>query len=443
MINKIKKLFYPYCKCKNEISILMNNITKYNVYNPNIYNLALKKCKQDKKQYNILYDSAIRLYIQTGDNSFVKKFQRTYAEADFSILNFSCFLEDMDKSIVSLRNVFLKNINDNTQFSIDIKNNKLYSSIETKKCLEINLPIYILDKNSSLPDIDKEHLGLFYREVLLYCKENDILILPIFTYKWLVDYKSVFKSDLYFLHHAKINNEKQVLFKKSYLPGYFYLNDTGFSGWYTSSFSKNKVVDKFYEEIKGRFVITNISKYKQPDEDFVKPDNDKKIIFVAMQTAGDVVGQLSYLTTLNLLKAIVNICKKDKNMIIVVKRHPCCKNKNIEKYIYKISKYQNVIISKANIKSLLNAADIVCTVNSGVGFESLLRLKKVILSGISDYKECCFEAKNLSELKFHIYSQIRKSDDEIKNFLFHYLNFDNIHISNLKIEIHNYLSSKF
>ena len=233
----------------------------------------------------------------------------------------------------------------------------------------------------------------------------------------------------------------QLIFKKSYLTGFYYLNNIGFSGGYHSDFSGsyNSIdSDVKYEHIKQNFVDTKNSKYIQSSDNYIKTNN-KKVIFVALQTVNDIVAQYAYITTFNLLKQIIKIYKNSTSIEIVIKRHPYCNNASIKKYLEKIAKYKNVIITNANIQSIIKNSDVICVCNSGVGFEALLQLKPVITTGKCDYSNVTYVSKSFKDLKLNISKilngNIQYNKKTIINFIEYYLNNDNVQLCNLKEKI--------
>ena len=188
------------------------------------------------------------------------------------------------------------------------------------------------------------------------------------------------------------------------LFGHFIVDNKGYGGW--SSIAETPLqeliagvsqdaADAHWEWLSKELVAEGRSKYFQ-DEDTL-PEDWKNFVFLPMQVSDDAVAQLAWIDTLSLLEAMIEWAKNHEEMV-VVKRHPMCRDKKIAKVIEQASLAGLIHVSTANIHRLVAASRAVVTVNSGVGAEALLQLKPVITTGGSDYAAATNKARSVEEL---------------------------------------------
>jgi hypothetical protein len=205
--------------------------------------------------------------------------------------------------------------------------------------------------------------------------------------------------DLSIMFHT-ISDDKNVLsIKPGYLPGYFYFNPTGYSGWATIANNETEInnekpnIDEF----------TNISKYTQNLNSLEKLPT--KFIFSALQVSSDSVANQSLFTTKQMLSKTISIAKS-LNLSVVIKKHPKDTNTETDKMLDDLSRKNKFVhISTNSIHFLIEKSTCVFIINSGVGFEALLKGKPVFSFGKSDYSHLTFSVKADS------------SHTEVKNFI--------------------------
>lgn len=119
------------------------------------------------------------------------------------------------------------------------------------------------------------------------------------------------------------------------------------------------------------------------------PYENKKIndyYFFPLQVTDD--SQIKINSHTNNIDALLYYLKKAKinNKNFVVKIHPAEKNINFIKKIVSLSISKEFSLSNLNTFQLIKNADIICTINSTVGFEAILLGKNVKFLGQSFYK---------------------------------------------------------
>ena len=181
---------------------------------------------------------------------------------------------------------------------------------------------------------------------------------------------SLFNKKDYFIRGAKI---KRGCFR---IADYFYY---GLSKLLGTTF--------IYEQF-GR--ISFFDKVKQQGKRFIKSSenyqvsvcNDKKTILLALQVSSDVNSVMHSSENVKPLKIIESMRFLQSNFRIIVRTHPLEKD-SINAEIYEICNQWSFDISQNTLLEDLTDADIVFTVNSTVGIESLVRQIPVVAFGKS------------------------------------------------------------
>ena len=261
----------------------------------------------------------------------------------------------------------------------------------------VSIPKYWLDGKDKNPinlhDVDK-----FYINLLAALKDMDYDVKTTTTIKELIETDGIFLS-----HHTNFANKNIWNIKKGYLQGYLYFDRTGFSGWAEIANSEQLFNESQNLDLeKATEFFTNFSNdYKQQRSSKMPQtgtfSTKEPYIFVAGQNPADTVSELARIPTRDLMKHVAEAFKNTKYKV-VIKIHPLEQGKGqewVDKEYKFLKHYPNVIITSASIHDIIPNAAGVYTVNSGVGFESLLYLKHVFVSGHCDYH---WVATNLHEV---------------------------------------------
>ncbi len=161
--------------------------------------------------------------------------------------------------------------------------------------------------------------------------------------------------------------------------------------------------------------ITNIliCKYKQGNKTFSLRDD---FIFVPLQIPDDIVADLAFINTIDLLKTLINRINEIPFKLII-KRHPFCRSPEVSEILSNIDN-ENIFIFDGNIHDVIPYAKKILTVNSGVGFEALLYKKEIIVTGKCSYQQVATICQDEDDLMRKIKrSASPVSDIEIENFL--------------------------
>ncbi|MDX4050295.1 hypothetical protein Q6A83_05850 [Aliarcobacter skirrowii] len=226
--------------------------------------------------------------------------------------------------------------------------------------------------------------------------------------------------------------------------GYFYdlitYDDMGYSGW--SSLCKDekeiekikqidvKQAEKDFLYYNAKYIDRNRSKYEQPDiDDVLFP---KKFVFIPLQIFTDSVMAKSYFEPMEWFQKTVEFLSQ-KNINIVIKRHPRCYLKEVEAELEKLKNQKNINIYSGSIHQAISKCSAVYTINSGSGFEALFHLKPVVTFGEVDYQSATFNIKDFKELEANPIPVL--SEEKIiyiKQFLSYYMREKNININSKK-----------
>lgn len=232
-------------------------------------------------------------------------------------------------------------------------------------------------------------------------------------------------------YHSKGSEENNIRIKESAFSSFFNIDPSGFSGWHSAAkLNANHIkkslkgtpkstIDNWHKHIFKEFATNNKSKYIQQNINSESIKFTKDFFFIPLQVTNDVVSELSYIGVINLLKNTIEIAKKH-NINIVIKKHPKCDSSKINLILSKCQHDKNIQISNASIHSIIPSCKAVITVNSGVGMEACLHLKRVISSGDSDYNIISPPIKTKNELESAMTSTTQTNKTKIKEFLYWY-----------------------
>jgi len=369
-----------------------------------------------------------------------------------SIISLENALDKKDLQIVLLGNHIidiLSQIKDYnfTNFLIDYE----YSRNYFPKDLIIELDYVYFDK--VIP---------FCNAIVEYCKEKAIQchIKPYEYSNWPMHEtkESVFnnivaidikppKNTLVFSTHTIGKSNSQIFrWKIGYLDKTITFDETGYSGW--SSLAKNpeiaftrsitkSMVERNFKKLQNHYIAKNISKYEQTHSNFIFPE---RFIFFPLQTLNDTVMLQSNFDPFTLINHIIEMLYK-KGIPLVVKRHPFCDNKLLEKILFNYEKQKKIILFNGSIHDALSKASTIYVINSGVGFEALMHLKPVVTFGKSDYMSVTKHITNLEEIdKNPWYAIDDEKRDKIKLFLHYFIHEKCIDLTNKK-DIKNKITS--
>jgi hypothetical protein len=281
-----------------------------------------------------------------------------------------------------------------------------------------------LDNMNSVFKRNFHYQRIFYQNLFEIMKEENIpyrkIILKAHT-NLLKEYNTA--TEIYLAYHKnniKRNNVYSI--KESYTLEEMYFDKNGYSGWAEMANNKDlfdetqnvnldnakKFINEFFEIYKKN----GLTKYEQSNSKTKLPS---KFVLVALQVDNDTVNELAYIQTYDLAKFVLN-AYRNSEYLVLIKPHPRDSKFNISK----VGCNNNNVI-RDSLDYLLPKASAVYTVNSGVGFESLLYWKKVFTAGHNDYHWVTTKVKTFDDIKSNI-GAFDVDNDKILKFLYYYLN---------------------
>ena len=205
-----------------------------------------------------------------------------------------------------------------------------------------------------------------------------------------------------FAHHthngmfsrAFISKNEVFHFKSGDLPNTLTIDPNGFAGWSTiSSASVSDLVNNqpsfneveaFFNKKSLEIKQSNHSKYQQRGIQEAKK-LPERFVFVALQTVGDIVQQNALIDIFTMLDTTVDSFS-NTDVSVLIKRHPKCRNAKMKAAITRVvENNSNVFETGQSIHVLLNQAEALYTVNSGVGSEAMIYNIPIYCFGRSDY----------------------------------------------------------
>lgn len=190
-------------------------------------------------------------------------------------------------------------------------------------------------------------------------------------------------------HHSHFSAPGNLNIKPSYLPGFWYADRTGYSGWseivhlaFDPAVIDGRTAQKFYQDrIVDGYLKPGRSKWPQPDRDL--PDLPADYVFIPLQVPGDKVLSHGHFSTDRMISAA---CAGASRRPVVIKPHPLARDPAHRAAVVALhDPARGVHVVAGHIHDLIRRARVVLCQNSGVGMEALLLGKPVITCALSDY----------------------------------------------------------
>jgi hypothetical protein len=258
-------------------------------------------------------------------------------------------------------------------------------------------------------------------------EQKDLVIVPRMQLNWKYCFPKVKGARVVSYHTCSFEGSQHIHVQESPLAGCCSLDRLGFAGFsslatdyeqisrFTAEIS-DEILEKNQRDMYHRYVIANVSKYKQPSENEIITGS---YVFIALQIPTDIVSHLAWISGVDLLQAVVDFYKGSDTRVIV-KRHPYCGSMKVQKRLTELEAKGDIICTNSSIHSLIASAQLVFTVNSGVGLEALIHGKSVIVSGACDYSYAATSVKNVTELFQALSRAPSPNNRKICEFLYFY-----------------------
>lgn len=191
-----------------------------------------------------------------------------------------------------------------------------------------------------------------------------------------------------------------LYFKEMHMQGLFTLDTEGWGADHSAakqspdlSAMDDQLAEAFALSVRQSFLTSGHSKHKQPQLRPL-PAEIKPYVFVPLQSPDDdVIRYHSPMPVLTFLHRIADwAC--ETGMKVVFKIHPGFYSEEIETAALKrAAAHPLVFCLDENVHALIQEAEGVFVLNSGVGFESLIHGKPVVTFGNCDYRWATFPAE--------------------------------------------------
>jgi hypothetical protein len=237
-----------------------------------------------------------------------------------------------------------------------------------------------------------------------------------------------------YAHKTRRDVAGDLFYKQMHLPELFTIDSLGWGADHSKMQGpsdlagiEGSLAEQFVASLRHKFLETGVSKLPQPGrtESISVPDD---YIFVPLQTPRDYVQQhhapFSVLSFVHLLAQWAN----ESRQKLVFKLHPglyCtseCDNEIIEAVNQYAATSEYIYCLDYNVHDLIVSSRGVFTINSGVGFESLIHGKPVVTFGNCDYKWVTFraDADSLNEAREFVFGYTDALRLEANRFIYYY-----------------------
>jgi len=122
----------------------------------------------------------------------------------------------------------------------------------------------------------------------------------------------------------------------------------------------------------------------------------RRTFFFPLQDPLDEVSRLSFVSRAEIIRCFQAALRPDD--VLIIKRHPVDRTSSTTLMLASLADDSRICVSNAPIHDILKVADLVVTVNSGVGFEALLAGVPVVMCGLSDYNPATHTVRSAPEL---------------------------------------------
>jgi hypothetical protein len=310
------------------------------------------------------------------------------------------------------------------QFQAFIKGNVLdVAALPADHIVEFFLPPYFYSNSVTDPAVHARICRVLI-DLLEQLSELGIAIVPRHQFRL----SDAFPSGHWpvISYHTTANQAQWWHVKDGPIPAYFSMDPLGYSGWASLASITELPTEEIAEadieaawhKLQASIVEQKASKYPQGCAHFSPPT--RPFVFLPLQVLDDTVAQLAYIPADQLLGILIRELPA-LGYDLVVKRHPKCQSKKVARMLDNTKNQPHVTITNCSIHEIIHCCTAVVTVNSGVGFESLLHLKRVILTGKADYAFATTAVQDDTALMKAL-EEISLPPDiaRIKRFVYHY-----------------------
>lgn len=207
-----------------------------------------------------------------------------------------------------------------------------------------------------------------------------------------------------FNYHTQGVGPNSYHYKDTYLNEWLQVDTHGYSGFHSKSVHMDRqpgFLMPFREarlpRIAGKlenYLASRKSKYQQKN---AAEKYDFPYVFFPLQKPQDEAALFGRFLPEEIFPIALNWCRVN-GYKLVMKRHPNCYSKGMERWVESLKNEPDVIVTNGDVVTLLENSKALITVNSSVGFEALLRGIPAFLFGKSEYSYLAHEIHDLADL---------------------------------------------
>ncbi|KIC07469.1 hypothetical protein RA19_23905 [Leisingera sp. ANG-M1] len=186
----------------------------------------------------------------------------------------------------------------------------------------------------------------------------------------------------------------------SYLWGFWYLDPKGYywsSSLVDAQFDPGAVdaaeAEYFFNGVSGYMKRENVSKLPQPERGTARLEPAAAAVF--LQEIDNFKTPVHYLDSLEMIRNTALAARGR----VYVKLHPAQAEHTKSQVLQLCSDLPNAVVTDANVHDLIEAAAVIVSQNSAVGFEALMHRKPVITCGRTDYHHATLAACTAADLQ--------------------------------------------
>ena len=292
------------------------------------------------------------------------------------------------------------------------------------KTVELFIPPAVFDYPKDEKQTHETIRRTFFQIISILMERSDLAIVPRMQLDWRQCFPKT-RGRIISYHTRAPFDPTRIHVQEAPLAGYCTFDHAGFAGFASTATDHSEIhrfvanitdeaLETNHQEMIARFVDANVSKYSQSGDSGPLPTN---YVFVALQVSTDVVAQLGFMTGMELLDGVVKHYRGTGTRV-VVKRHPFCRSMKVQESLDRWEAEGDIIRSNSSIHGILKNAQVVFTINSGVGLEALMHEKTVIVGGSCDYCYAARVANNRDELSQILTGNLAPDRKRIREFLY-------------------------
>lgn len=224
------------------------------------------------------------------------------------------------------------------------------------------------------------------------------------------------EDGVYYAFHAQNPGTNSYCVKPSALPGLWYFDAGGYSGWCELANSPDlqeqggaydpDEAEKIIAHYRRKFSEENFSVLKQSDDE-LEPEIAAldDFIFYPLQVNSDEVLKLGRFVQFEVIRRLAELSTQ-YGRHVVLKRHPLCDSAAVDKVLEELEGHPFVHMSRSSVHRLIPASRCVLVSNSGVGLQALIHGKPVFTLALSEYSHMTAGIETLDDLDgvFHVTS---------------------------------------